>query len=109
MLGSIDMDSLVAIAAGALVVINVYEKLTAIFGKKSKNLHKRVSSMEKDIADIKHKNDSHDCLIEYHKKELRLLCKGILACLKGLEEQGCNGPVHEGIKEMEEHLLDVSH
>ena len=31
------------------------------------------------------------------RKENTLLTYGVLACLKGLEEQGCDGPVHEAI------------
>ena len=28
------------------------------------------------------------------RKEQTLICYGLLACLKGLKEQGCNGPVN---------------
>ena len=33
-----------------------------------------------------------------------LLTYGVLACLKGLEEQGCDGPVHEAIDKIERDL-----
>lgn len=32
------------------------------------------------------------------RKEQTLICYGLLACLKGLKEQGCNGPVTTGSK-----------
>ena len=35
------------------------------------------------------------------RKENTLLTYGVLACLKGLEEQGCDGPVHEAIDKIE--------
>ena len=35
------------------------------------------------------------------RKETTLLTYGVLACLKGLEEQGCDGPVHEAIDRIE--------
>lgn len=43
------------------------------------------------------------------KEERLILLKGQLACLKGLKEQGCNGPVTKGIKDIEEYLIEKSH
>lgn len=43
------------------------------------------------------------------KKEQCLLTYGILACLKGLKEQGCNGPVSEAINKIEKHLNEQAH
>jgi hypothetical protein len=42
-------------------------------------------------------------------EELQLLTYGVLACLKGLREQGCNGPVSEAITKFEKHLNDKAH
>lgn len=38
------------------------------------------------------------------RKENTLLTYGVLAYLKGLEEQGCDGPVHEAIDRIEKDL-----
>lgn len=43
------------------------------------------------------------------KEEQTLLTYGILACLKGLKEQGCNGPVTEAINKIEKHLNQKAH
>ena len=43
------------------------------------------------------------------KEELTLLTYGILASLKGLKEQGCNGPVTEAINKIEKHLNKKAH
>lgn len=43
------------------------------------------------------------------KEEQQLLTYGVLACLKGLKEQGCNGPVTEAINKIETHLLEQAH
>ena len=43
------------------------------------------------------------------KEELKVLTYGTLACLKGLHEQGCNGPVTDAIKELEDHLNKEAH
>lgn len=43
------------------------------------------------------------------KEEQTILTYGILACLKGLHEQGCNGPVTEAIRRIETHLNKKAH
>ena len=43
------------------------------------------------------------------KEEQQLLTKGVLACLKGLREQGCNGAVDEAISDIETHLNKKAH
>ncbi len=43
------------------------------------------------------------------KAEQGLLTYGVLACLKGLKEQGCNGPVSEAIGKIEKHLNQKAH
>lgn len=60
----------------------------------------------KDITELR---ETHNADISDLKEEQRLLVRGILACLKGLSEQGCNGPVTETIVEIEEHLNKKAH
>ena len=43
------------------------------------------------------------------KKELKIVCGGVLACLKGLHEKGCDGPVDKALAEIEQHLTDMAH
>ncbi|MCI6451727.1 MAG: branched-chain amino acid ABC transporter permease, partial [Hungatella sp.] len=38
-----------------------------------------------------------------------LLVYGVLACLKGMKEQGCNGPVTEAINKIEKHINQQAH
>lgn len=42
-------------------------------------------------------------------EEQTLLTYGVLACLKGLKEQGCNGPVTEAINKIEKYLNQRAH
>ncbi len=42
-------------------------------------------------------------------KEQMIIVRGLLACLKGLQEQGCNGPVTEAINELEKHINQCAH
>ena len=41
--------------------------------------------------------------------ELQLLTYGVLACLKGLQEKGCNGPVTEAVNKIERYLNEKAH
>ena len=43
------------------------------------------------------------------KEEQQLLTYGVLACLKGLQEQGCDGSVTDAIDKIEKHLNEKAH
>ena len=55
------------------------------------------------------RQEVQDREIKEIKEEQTILTKGILACLKGLKEQGCDGPVTEAIREIETHLNKKAH
>lgn len=43
------------------------------------------------------------------RSELQVLCFGVRACLSGLREQGCNGPVTQALDALEKHLNKQAH
>ena len=51
----------------------------------------------------------HDEDIKAIKEEQTLVVYGVLACLKGLKEQGCNGPVTEAIDKIDKYLNKKAH
>lgn len=55
------------------------------------------------------KQNRQDEEIEELRSEQTLICYGVLAALKGLKEQGCNGPVTEAINKIEKHLNVQAH
>ena len=55
------------------------------------------------------KRDKNDVEIREIKEEQTILTKGVLACLKGLKEQGCDGPVTIAITEIEDHINKQAH
>lgn len=61
---------------------------------------------EQSIENLKR---HHEADMSEQREELQLLTYGILACLKGLKEQGCNGPVTEAINKIEKHLNEKAH
>lgn len=53
--------------------------------------------------------DHHEEDMKESREERQLMVYGILACLKGLKEQGCNGPVTDAINKIEKHLNKKAH
>lgn len=66
----------------------------------------RQRTQDKELAALRKR---HDDDMRSLKEEQTLLTYGILACLKGLSEQGCNGPVTEAIQKIEKHLNKKAH
>lgn len=71
-------------------------------------------------ADIKELHEKHDAdmaalradikaELADQRGEMRLIMSGVLASLKGLSEQGCNGPVTETISILEAYLNQKAH
>ena len=55
------------------------------------------------------RQNKQDDDIKSIKEEQKILTTGVLACLKGLKEQGCDGPVTEAISSIEDHLNKEAH
>lgn len=68
-----------------------------------------VDQQKQQDTDIEALKEKHDADITSMKQEQTLMVYGLLACLKGLKEQGCNGPVTEAINKIEKHLNQKAH
>ena len=79
-----------------------------IMMKPKHDIENRIQRDENDRRRLD-KVDEYDEIIASIQEEQTVQCYCILACLKGLAEQGCNGPVHEGIDRMERHLNKKAH
>lgn len=55
------------------------------------------------------KQEKQDKDIKSIKEEQTLLTYGVLACLKGLKEQGCDGPVTTAINQIEKYINKQAH
>ena len=76
-----------AVVGAVVVLLNYIKKVFGWFDKQEKQ--------DKEINDI--------------KEEQALLTEGILACLKGLSEQGCDGAVTAAINKIETHINSKAH
>ena len=84
---------------GALGVIGGVLIAAYKFFKKPEELEEKTEKIRKTHEEDIRKINEEQCLITY----------GLLACLKGLKEQGCNGPVTEAINKIEKHLNKQAH
>ena len=91
------------ITAGA--VIGALIALVTYFSK----VVRWVDNQGKQDKEIKELRCHHEEDMAAIKEEQTLLVYGVLACLKGLSEQGCNGPVTEAISKFEKHLNEKAH
>ena len=80
-----------------IIVASVITALGTIIGCFT-TIHKWILRQNKQDEDIKS-----------IKEEQKVLTTGVLACLKGLKEQGCDGPVTEAIYQIEDHLNKEAH
>lgn len=55
------------------------------------------------------RQEQQDAEIAAIRKEQKIMTVGVLACLKGLKEQGCDGPVTDAIATLESHLNEEAH
>lgn len=80
-----------------ITVAAVLAAVIALFGyyNKAHNWYLKQEQQDKDIKSIKADNT--------------MLTYGVLACLKGLHEQGCDGPVDEAITKFEKYLNQKAH
>lgn len=89
----------------AAAVIAAVVAIAANFAK----IVRWADKQKKQDDDIKELHDKHDADMASVKQELALIVDSQLACLKGLQEQGCNGPVTAAINKIETHLNQRAH
>lgn len=68
-----------------------------------------VDKQNKQDVEIKALRKHHEEDIKHIKEEQTLLVEGILACLQGLQEKGCNGPVTQAIAKYQTYLNEKAH
>lgn len=79
--------------------------LAALFAK----LVRWVDRQKKQDAEIAALKKQHRDDLTALEAELTLITYGLLAALKGLKEQGCNGPVSEAVQKIEKYLNNAAH
>lgn len=91
-----------------ITIASVLGALTAI-GALAYKAVKWFQQQQKQTKDIEELREQEQRDIQELKDEMCLITYAVLACLKGLKEQGCNGPVTEAIEKMEKHINQKAH
>ena len=97
----IDLESIRS-AAGLVTA------LSTVFGA-GIALYRFYLRQKKQDEEIKALRDKHEADQRYINEELTILTKGVLACLEGLIEKGCNGTVKKTATMIQEHLNEKAH
>ena len=95
-------------SATIITIASVLGALTAI-GAVAYKAIKWFQTQEQQSRDIEGLKEQEKENIKQIQEEMCLLTYAVLACLKGLKEQGCNGPVTEAIGKVEKHINQAAH
>lgn len=102
----ITIGQIISVMGGLTIIVGFF---VTIFKWYKKNITDRFTDMEKRVKTIEHMEKKYRKELQDSKEERFILLKGQLACLKGLSEQGINGPVSQGIKDLEGYMIKKSH
>ena len=95
--GVTDMETVTVSWQTLITIAAILTAITTVLGRYNK------------LYDWVKKQEDQDKAIKGIQEEQALLTYGVLACLKGLSEQGCDGPVSEAISKIEKHINEKAH
>mgnify|MGYP003306558925 FL=1 len=88
-----------AAVIAAAAAIGTYVAKVVRWLDHQKEQDKRLDELQTREAEDRQEMEDELCIITY----------GLLACLKGLQEQGCDGPVTTAIEKLEKHINQKAH
>lgn len=97
----VDLKTIIAVCGAVTGIAAVVALIWKFFRwvNHQKELDKRQTDFENNV-----KAQQRSCA-----NEQMIIIRGLLACLKGLEEKGCNGPVKAAIAEIDEYINQKAH
>lgn len=98
-----------SLVTAAILLVKRFANGVRWFDKQEKRTTDYENLKAQHDADVKKLESEMAEEIRKNNVELQILTRGILACLKGLQEKGCNGPVTETAREIEEYLNTKAH
>ena len=104
------ISAFVALAWKLFKWINHQKEQDVEIAKNKAHTEKEIKRVEQKVDDeIRKLRDRHIKDQSGIQEEQTLVISGLLACLKGLAEQGCDGPVSEAIDKIEKHINLKAH
>ena len=98
-----------AVLTAALLLLSRFAQSVRWFDRQAQQSADIAELQNRHMADVEALEDELTTQVRQTNAELQLLTYGVLACLRGLHEKGCNGPVTEAIMEIERHLNENAH
>ena len=98
-----------SVLTAAALLISRFAKGVRWFDKQEKQSDDIAALKMKHEDDVKALENELTEEMRRNNAELQLLTYGVLACLKGLQEKGCNGPVTEAVNKIEKYLNQKAH
>ena len=99
-----------SITAIAVFFIGIFKWYKSHITDKFNAVDKKILALENKDLELERIVKSLQGEMRESKEERLILLKGQLACLKGLHNDlNCNGPVTQGIADLEEYLIKKSH
>lgn len=96
-------------AVGILIGIVAYIWRTA---GRHRDMQNRIDKLEQAVAKVGElerqasRIDDLERRAEHRKQDTRMTLRGLVACLEGLREKGCNGKVTSTLKELNDYIMD---
>lgn len=103
---NVTIGQILGIIAGVTAIIKFIQLIYELVKKSTLD---RISQNAKDIQELKAEVGVLKSEMQDDKEERTIILRGLLACLKGLQEQGCDGAVTESISNIEDYLMKKSH
>lgn len=97
------------IGGGVALIFGIIKFIEYLFNLLKKTTLDKISKNSKDIKELQTEVGWLKSELKDSKEERLIIVSGLLACLKGLKELKCDGPVTEGIDKLEEYLMRKSH
>lgn len=101
--------TVVSFSTAVILVIQRFAKGVRWFDKQEKQSSDIEALKQLHAADVEKLENELTEEVRKNNAELQLLTYGVLACLKGLQEKGCNGPVTEAVNKIEKYLNEKAH
>lgn len=97
------------IGAGVALIFGIIKFIEYVYNLLKKSTLDKISQNTSDIKKLQAEVGVLKSEMQDDKEERTIILRGLLACLKGLQEQGCDGAVTESISNIEEYLMKKSH
>lgn len=97
------------IGAGVALIYGILKFIEYIYNLLRKSTIDKINNNMKEIEELKAEVGVLKSEMQDDKQERIIILQGLLACLKGLQEQGCDGAVTKSISQIEEYLMKKSH